>query len=417
MIFMSAISVVLLIFFCYVLMRSSGFDRVVGLALGCKILAGIGLGLIYKFYYQGGDTFEYFAEAAKISDYMLARPGKAFTFFIGSNEFIELFDQLRFSEQPRALFFAKVVSGFYLLSGGSYWLISMYFSLICFSGIYLLVSELQKSYPGLKKAARFSFFFLPTFVFWTSGLLKESIAIAALCISISVVAKLNRTRNYQEVLQWILLLLACWLLWKLKYYYAAVALNLLFAWFIYRVFDSYGRWKIAVMMMVLVGSAYILSMLHYNLNISRVLDVIYKNYQASVSISEGSYIRYYGFDGRLFGFIINLQVALFGGLFRPLPGEPGNLLQVLVSLENLMALILFIVAIWQSKFQWQKFLSVDLIVLLVYIFTLATLLAYASPNFGTLSRYKVGYWPFFVFVVLAFFFKKQKGRHPFDAGL
>ncbi|MCK5468808.1 MAG: hypothetical protein KAI99_09865, partial [Cyclobacteriaceae bacterium] len=100
-------------------------------------------------------------------------------------------------------------------------------------------------------------------------------------------------------------------------------------------------------------------------------------------------------------------LALFSGLFRPTIFDVSNPLQFIVALENLAVFILLIIVLLRSKFR----ISIKVpfvIATLIYVSSLAVLLAFASPNFGTLSRYKAGYWPFFVLLVLTLYFLRQK---------
>jgi hypothetical protein len=414
---MSIFSILLILSFCYVLLKRAGFHPVLGIALGCKILAGICVGLIYQWYYEGGDTFQFFAEAAKISEYIFANPSDIVKVFFSPEEIAGFEDQLMFSEQPRALFFAKVVSVFYFLTGGNYWLISVFFSLISFAGIYYLVEEIRNRYNGIKPIALYSFFFLPTFIFWTSGLLKESLAITCLTLAVSIVLKMIRTSHYGRLLHWIMLLLTCWILWKLKYYYAAVAFPMLSVLLLYHLSENLGRWRPAVMIIILLGSVLVISSLHYNLNLTRLPKLIYNNYISAIQSASGGHIRYYHFDGELAGFLLNLPLAFFGGLFRPLPWETDNALQVIVAIENFLILMALLIALWRSKLRWHTNHAADLVVLLTYIISLSILIAFATPNFGTLSRYKVAYWPFFVMIALTLFLQNQKGRNRKETGL
>ncbi len=66
-------------------------------------------------------------------------------------------------------------------------------------------------------------FVLSSVVFWTSGLVKESIAMAALCFLIMFFVKIYCSVRLQWW-EWVLLPIALWLLWNLKYYYVAVLL-------------------------------------------------------------------------------------------------------------------------------------------------------------------------------------------------
>ena len=103
--------------------------------------------------------------------------------------------------------------------------------------------------------------------------------------------------------------------------------------------------------------------------------------------------------------MINLLPAMVYGLFRPLVFEAVNLWQLLVGLENSMILILFIIALWhlsKTKLFDKRFLWAAIL----FILFLDVFLAFSTPNFGTLSRYKVAYWPFFVMLILFVFILK-----------
>jgi hypothetical protein len=135
--------------------------------------------------------------------------------------------------------------------------------------------------------------------------------------------------------------------------------------------------------------------------------VIYENYQVGIKASDGSAIQYFNFDGSWQAYVLNFPIALFSGLFRPFIFEVSNPLQFIVAMENLAICILMIITLWKVKFR-VSIRNIYGISAAIYVFSLAVLLAFATPNFGTLSRYKVGYWPFFVFLLLILYFLKQK---------
>lgn len=411
MVSMSVISLILFLCLCYVLIRKNRREPYVNAAFIFKIIAGIGLGIIYTYHYKGGDTMMYFQESATITNYFFDHPLQFFQIYFDTTQLPELMHQIVFSRQPRALLFSKIVSVFYIFSGGNYWIISAYLSLINFICIQLLVVELSRKFDGIKKAAILSFYFLPTFVFWTSGLLKESLAIGALAVAIAVVLRFIRIRKYTNFLQWISLVIASVLLWKLKYFYAAIAIPLLLGLLLYNVIN---KWKkvhpVLLFFFIIVGLLFVTT-LSPNLAFDRVLDVVYENYQMGVKASDGSVIQYYNFDGSWFGYVLNFPVALFSGLFRPFIFEASNPLQYIVALENLAVLVFLIITLCRVKFRI-SLINIYGVVTSIYVISLAVLLAFATPNFGTLSRYKVGYWPFFTLLVLSLFFLKQKRSDP-----
>ncbi len=399
MVWVSVFSVGLLVCCCYLFVRRNRDNRDAILGLLLKMTAGVALGLIYAYHYGGGDTFQYFHESETITDYFLRFPQQFFSIYFDTMGNTGLTSQLVFYDQPRALLFAKIISVFYMLTGGNYWIIGAWLSLINFLCIYLLVGELNRRFPEFKKAAAISFYYLPTFVFWSSGLLKESLAIGVLALAVAMTLQLLRTQKYTDFPCYVILFFAAFLLWELKYFYAAVAVPLLM---VLLARDILAKWiKVSnyhVAFMVLIGF-FIVSRLHYNLNMSRVLEVIYNNHQLGLNASGLGTIHFYQFDGSVYGFLINLPLALFSGLFRPLVFEISNGFQGIVAVENTIALVLLLMALWQTRF-WGFIKNPMVFSVLIYVILLAVLLAFATPNFGTLSRYKAGYWPFFMYLVL-----------------
>ncbi len=405
MLLMSIISLGVLAFLFYHFIKKNKEDKYAIAGLILKIVAGIALGLIYKYHYRGGDTFQYFQEAATLANYFVKNPSQFFVIVFNTLELTGLSGQLVFTDQPRALLFSKIVAVFYLLTGGNYWIISIFFSGINFFCIHMLVVELNKKYENITLATAISFYFLPTFVFWTSGLLKESLAIGSLAISIALAIRMMRLQKYGYFPYWIGFALSAVLSWELKYFYAAIAIPILLSLLFNEFFVKKKKISAGFLPIFIIIGILITSLLHYNLNFTRVLNVVYENYLLGIKGAENSSIIYHNLDGTLNGFLRNLPLAFFSGLFRPVVFETSNLLQFAVGIENAAGLLFLIVALWKIEY---KKLKTDPLVLvaLIYIISLSVVLAFASPNFGTLSRYKVAYWPFFILLVLMVIFRK-----------
>lgn len=414
MVILSFLSGIVLLVLCIFLIRIRHFDVTTIIALALKISAGFCLGVLYKYHYGGGDTFQYYNEAATIANFLWENPDLFFDIYFNTTELPQLSGLIVFYEQPRALLFSKIVSVFYIFSGGNYWIISTFLSFINFLGAYFLVTELNKKFQNIKTPTLISFYFLPTFVFWTSGLLKESLALSAVMIAIGIVIRFSQNREFLSIKYWIILILSMLLLWELKYFYAAVLIPVIASLLIYNFLDKYKTWRLSIMVIVFILGIFLMTNLHYNLNLSHVLNVVYENYKTGVESTSGKSILYYHFNGTSYGFLLNFPLALFSGLFRPMVIEGGNLFQLMVAMENLIIFGALIFALWKSRLRI-SFKNPFIISTLIYVVSLATFLAFSTPNLGTLSRYKVGYWPFFVVLVLILFFKQQKRPGPFRA--
>src|SRR5690349_2439548 len=79
----------------------------------------------------------------------------------------------------KALFVARLIVPLYFLSFQSFIIMSMVLSFICYSGIWKLFMLFNDYFPKLQKQFAISFLFIPSVVFWGSGLLKDSITLSA----------------------------------------------------------------------------------------------------------------------------------------------------------------------------------------------------------------------------------------------
>lgn len=343
-----------------------------------RLGAGLAVGLLYKYYYSGeGDTFVLFNDAIQV--------------YQG--------DITTITSEPRSLFFVYIVGFVSIITGNSYWLTSLWLSLFSFICSYRLVVKLDEYFPSLRMASRLALLFVPSVVFWSSGIVKESLAFGAVAIlALYFVAFIRHEKITLKAVTEIILALI--LLLSLKYYWAAVLLPSVIAAFIIRRIAPakfLAGWFVLVFMLLCLA----VSFTHPNFYLSRFLSVMVDNHNlyATTSTSE-TLIEYYNLSASWISVVINSPWALWSGLFRPLVFEVPTLTGFLAGFENL--LILALVA-WKIKYIRRSAPENRLIVftVLVYVITLCVFLALSTPNLGTLSRYRVGFLPFFVLLILA----------------
>jgi hypothetical protein len=374
-------------------------------ALILKLVAGIFLGLLYTYYYSVGDTFGFFQDATLLAK--LARTDflTYLKFLWQGDETFPVWADLVLV-QPRSLFFVKFISFFSLITFDNYWLISLYISFMSFVATWFLVTNIVKLFPEVSFAAVISLLFLPSVVFWGSGIIKECAALACLCFLSSVFIK--QWKNVRvPLIQWLLAAWAFWILWNLKYYYAAVYVPVVVTAYVIHAFVGpklkleRARSEILAWAIIFVVPLFVVSLTHPNFYPERFLDVIVVNYQAFGTISDpNDMIHFYDLKATPSSMLINAPWALISGLFRPFIWESGNMLQFFIALENTV-LVVFLVASFPAmraiRTSPDRLLILGLIIYCVLLCVFVTL---STPNFGTLARYRVGYLPFFAFLVM-----------------
>lgn len=370
-----------------------------------KMLAGLSLGLLYTYYYEVGDTFSFFSDGTELSS--LAR--NDFTtyarFLISGDESFDIWQSLIFKE-PRSLFMTKCISVVNLVTLDNYWITSLYFSFLSFIGTWLLVKTLVRLYPGFLQAAVIAFLFFPSFVFWSSGIIKESLVMPCLFYLTIIFLRLWHGRKIRP-LAWIIVLLSIWIVWSLKYYYAAVFFpvvitSLLVRYvFIYVIKSNRVALQYAVWIILFSVPLFLVSVAHPNFDPERLLNVIVLNNRIYSELSApGNLIHYYSLKPTILSFLTNAPWALVSGLFRPFLWEATTWPKFIVAFENLALLAAFFFALRNiAKLASSKYLPL-IFALVVYVIVLCIFLALSTPNFGTLARYRIGFLPYVVFLLL-----------------
>ncbi|WP_017733135.1 hypothetical protein [Nafulsella turpanensis] len=372
-------------------------------ALAFKLACGFLLGMLYFLYYNGGDTLSYHHDAAALAQLAL-RDFPAYLKTWGGDYPEDV--SLVYAAQPRALLTAKLFSPFYVLTGSNYWLVSAYISLLSFFSVFFLAHRLVVFRPHWRKAVALAFLFWPSFVFWTSGLLKESVAMVCIAYSVAVVLPYlldNRRLVWYEVLAALPLLV---LLFRIKYYYAGLLIPflacLLIACWLKRHFKLSILYASGLFVAFLLVGGWLVSQLHPNMYAHRFLEVWVNNYYLFVEISkEGSFVVFEGLQANWLSVLQNAPEAVFAGLFAPLYVQDfTNPMAMAAVAENLFLLVLAVLALFVWLLKVKGHLSLPAFATLLYILTFALLIAIAAPNYGTLLRYRISYQPFFVLLVL-----------------
>lgn len=369
-----------------------------------KLFCGVALGLVYTFYYTVGDTALYYADGVRLANLARADLTTYLTFLVSGDDSYAIWNQLLYTE-GRALFMSKVTSFFCLLTADEYYLVSLYFSFFSFYGAWTLTKLISRHWPGFQPAAIVGFLFFPSISFWTSGVIKESLAMACVYALLSVCIKLWKNEKL-SIGMWMLTPLCIWFLIVLKYYFAAVFIPVFSTALVVHLIIQprfpacHGLKGFVVWLIVFLIPVYAASVIHPNFYPERFLEVIVSNNHEFVAISEPTdLIDFDGLQPTVGSIVAYAPKALISGLFRPFPWECNTLFQVLVSIENLVLLALLV-----SSFRnWKDVLRAPdrmlVFSLIVYVVLLCIFLTLSTPNFGTLSRYRVGFLPFFFLLI------------------
>jgi hypothetical protein len=368
-------------------------------ALAVKLVAGMALGLLYKYYFEAGsDTFGFFRDALRINEWAVQSPGAYFGFLLGGELGVEIYNS-----EPRTLLFITILSLVNFISGFNYWLSSCWLSLFSFLGAWQLFEVLSKHFPRHRTVFAIALLFFPSITFWGAGILKESLAWGSMCLICAAFVDGIHKRAPRRM-QWVVLALAILLLLNLKYYWAAVLAVCTITSLIIRFAPWRGvprlsvqtvLWLVLFAMLILI-----VTRTHPNFHMERFVSVIVENHNTIIDSSEPeNVIHYNNLHQSWSSLAFNAPWALLSGLFRPFVFEAHSVASCVYAIENLLLLVLFIA--WITRPQWSRENHIILLATVVCCVVLCVFLALSTPNFGTLSRYRIGFLPFLVILLLS----------------
>ena len=358
-------------------------------ALGLRMTASVIAGLIFHEVYPGGDSTSFFESAT-----VALEENSVWAIVAGD------FDAVGYSRQPRVVFFLQILSVLLKLTGGSYWLASLYFAIISFAASLFFVVQFSRLYPNLKFVVVLCFLFLPSVLFWSSGILKDSISYSALVVIIAMLLKVNNGKKIMWI-ELVLSLLGFIVLFKIKHYLFIV--SILFAGItlsIYFFRKLSGGWRWAIAIPTLVVSFAMTQFVHPYLKIARIPQTIYENNHSIIEKTEpenqlGIVVE----TSEWKSILVEIPRSIYAGIFSPTFFDKTPALGLVHKLENLLLTSLIFLSIFswlllRSKINWQLVLPS-----LFCIALLATILAMTTPNIGTLLRYRNAYLPFLFLVI------------------
>jgi hypothetical protein len=147
-------------------------------ALLLRLCSCVAFGMIHQYYYHGGDTFVYFYNAKMLGNSVLTNPLNNFSLlFQDYSVFHDTHPDAIDIASASTYMVTKLAMPCIWLGLNTYLPSSLIFTVVCFSGVWKMFTQLYAFFPTLKKPLALCFLFFPTVIFWTSCILKDPICL------------------------------------------------------------------------------------------------------------------------------------------------------------------------------------------------------------------------------------------------
>jgi hypothetical protein len=384
-------------------------------ALTLKFVGAIALGLIYAYYYKGGDTFNYYDEASVIyhafGDSFVAGSKLLTTSGDYDPTIAQYISKMHwFGRGSNEYFVLRAAAFFALFDFNTYTVTALFFALVSFSGIWAMYMTFAKIRPVLYKELAVAVFFIPSVFFWGSGLMKDSLCLGALgwifyAFYRGAIEKRNILRSI------IIGALAAGPIVSTKIYILLAFLPPALLWVVNennaRIRNSTIRMLVKPLFFGVGGALAFFAATNLTAGDDRFdIDKIGERskitseylYQVSVQ-QQGSAYSLGELDGTLGGMVKLAPQAIVVSLFRPFLWEARNPVMLLSALEATY-FIWFTVSILYKNgvLRTLRLIGTTPVLTLCFVFSLifAFAVGTSTSNFGTLVRYKIPLMPFYL---------------------
>jgi hypothetical protein len=379
---------------------------------------------------SGGDsTYLYYPEGLNIYKLILKDPSNISLILNPGSEF----DQALLADMANAGFFyeesnfmvTRIVAILCFFTGGQFMAINLIFSMISFSGVWRLYRFFYEQYPELHRQFAIAILYLPTFVFWSSGILKDPLCTGALGWITYLIYHFFYSKN-KFFVNFLLLLLFSYLLITLKVYIMVSYLPFFLLFLVLKnvtlVKNRFAKGILVIA--VITGSVLIFVNIAGQMQkalgayavkgLSQSILTYQNAYTSQANAVESNFSLGVEFDGSVVSLVKMAPAAIVATLFRPFIWESKKVSTLLSSIESLLLMcftlfVLLRVGIIRSVATILK----KPIVLYCFLYSIifALFVGATTQNFGTLVRYKIPGTPFYVIsLFLILYFNNKLGK-------
>lgn len=402
-----------------------------------KVYAGLLFGLVYAFYYGGGDTMVYWMDAKILNTVILTEPLCYLKILFGDTRplWFYCFDLSEYVphhylRDQQAYAVSRLSSPFALLSIDSFFGCTILVAWLCFGGIWRLYRVFVEEYPNLQKELAIAFLFIPSVAFWGSGIMKDTFTLTAACwMTSSVYGLFLKRRNVFWNLFYVFI--SGYVMIVMKPYIFVALLPGTLIWVVFNRIQKienpmvkFLSAPVIIMMGLVIGSA-LFSQTAGQLQDYGSVDTILDK---AVATQEDLKREAYGgnsfdigtIDPSIGGIARKAPVAIFAGLFRPTLLDVRNPIMLISAIENTVLLLFLLYMLYSvGIFAFTKYVFSKPMIMFSFVFAIffAFAVGLTTSNFGSLVRYKIPSLPFLLASLYIIRYNKQlnSGAYKLDS--
>ncbi len=397
-----------------------------------KVIGGMVFALVYFYHYQGGDSIMYFYSAISSSKLLTDSPLSWFRVMFGDNSLDNWglynldtgypYQYIYFDS--RTWMVIRLLNPFVSIAFRSYLVTTVMLASVAYIGVWRCFRMFVGYYPSQMGKFAMAFLFVPSVIFWGSGVGKDTFTFSGTCFFVYAVDQwfFKKNRNFSTLFGGIM---SAALVIYIKPYIFMALLPSMLLWVLYSRITNIRNTLIKFVVVpfgffVLVASTIaILSGLgdklgKFSLDNAVSTAMVTNSDMTRNADYSANYFDIGPMDGTWSGLLSKAPTAVFAALFRPRLDEARNPVMLISGLENAWLLWLVISCILRARIVFlPRFIFGNPIVLMCLSFAVVFgfVIGISTPNFGALVRFKIPMLPFFIAGLVIINYIVQLDRH------
>jgi hypothetical protein len=390
-----------------------------------KLAGSIASALVYQYYYQGGDTFNFYTSSSYIHGITVDNLEDALLLQtdLPMYQYPQLWihqPYLDFVNDSSSWFVVRVITLFGYLTFDSYMGIGLLFAIFSFIASWQFFKLICELYPSLKQQFFYCVFLIPSVVFWGSGVFKDTLTLSGLLLFLVgtyylVIKRKNWLRSF------IILFVGYTIVYSIRKFFIVLIIPSFALWYFVSIRDAIRN---ELLKLVLLPMLVVLALFFIAFGLSRLtegsgelsrqaLTEKSKGFQSYHTELGGSAYSLGDIDYTNVGIMKKMPEAINVTLFRPYLTEIHSFFQLISALQSLFFLLFTLRTIVRARvFGFFSILLGDSLALFSFFFSLfyAFVAGFTSFNFGALDRYKIPCLPFYMIALILVNYKSSGGN-------
>ncbi|OFX56526.1 MAG: hypothetical protein A2046_14285 [Bacteroidetes bacterium GWA2_30_7] len=389
-----------------------------------KIIGGIGICLVYVYYYKdGGDTIWYFISSNTLQSMLMKSPSTYFSILLGN---LDLDNLLKYEADMRSVYYYNDFNSFSVVRFTSlispfglflYIPITIILASISYIGIWKLFRLFCQEFPAIHKNMAFAILFIPSVAFWGSGILKDTYTLSATCWMVYSFYKVFIYKK-KIVANIIAIIVMSYILISIRpfmLYISLISLILMLThYYLTTIKSAFIRFISLILILIVFWGGGIFTLVTLGEKAGGSFSTIDGMLEKASVTQQDLSKSYYGensfnigtFEPTIKGILGKAPLAINAGLYFPYLWKANNPVMFIAGLENLMlllltlyVLLLIIVAIFKigPRYMLKTLFDHPLVIFsLSYAIPFAFMVGLTTANYGALVRYKIPLIPFYL---------------------